>query len=519
MKSFGNHISPEKEEQLNRAKIEVENKVKKILKLAKGINGNKDGNLKKKSEIIHLIEDFHQHYESLYSTYDDLRGKLKNHQDDDPSSSQSDSESYYSPVESTPKRSSSHDSVEDTTILKDKLTSSSEVRDKTASPSSAEFNEKTTNELELEAEVARLKLEIETMKRHWEEQENEKKSRVLELECEVKALSVEKGEWEKMKQEEAQELQTSLSEAASAAQEKIYYKACENVKNLENKVEVLQSELEEMKNDKKRYVKEKQDLVQSKLKMERKNTELTSKIGDQQRTLLELGDAMNKLKSENEKARFLDWKPNIQAVEKKIEEMAEELRRQFEDKYRILSRRIRVAEQLHVENREWYRKSKEEQEQEKKEMQENIRSIKDMSVIASEMAVALDSMVLKMEECNANFLNRISKASCELMFAKEWARRKNKALVHVKQDVEGLLSQLDEKEAEILVYREKVWRWENKMREMEKVMKKKEDEMVGLQEEKREAIRQLCVWIDYHRSRCDYYMKMLFDMNARRRKA
>lgn len=512
---------------------EVENKVKKILKLAKGINGNKDGNLKKRSEIIHLIEDFHQHYESLYSMYDDLRGEVKKnatHKDDGPSSSsssssQTDSESYYSPVESTPKRSSGTSDVEDTTILKDKLTSSSEVKDIRLGS-----QEKTK---ELEAEVGRLKVEIEalgSLKSGLESRVLELEDECKEKECEVKALNVEKWELEErlsLHNQELQgkisQLQTSLSEGAKEAssQEKMY-KATENelikkAKNLEIKVEALQNELEELKTDKKRSGEEKQDLLQIKSKMERKNTELTDKIGDQQKTLLELGDAMNKLKSENEKAKFLDSKPNVQLMERKIDEMAEELRKQFEDKCRILSRRIRVAEQLHVENKEWYRRSKEVHEQEKKEMQETIVNIKDISVVASEMVIALDSMVLKMEECNANFLNRISKASCELKFAREWAGRKNKAVAHVKEDLEGLLSQLDEKEGEILVYREKVWRWENKMREMEKVMKKKEDGMVALQEEKREAIRQLCVWIDYHRSRCDYYMKMLFDINARRR--
>ena len=33
--------------------------------------------------------------------------------------------------------------------------------------------------------------------------------------------------------------------------------------------------------------------------------------------------------------------------------------------------------------------------------------------------------------------------------------------------------------------------------------------MLGMGEEKREAIRQLCVWIDYHRSRSDYLKKIL----------
>ena len=33
--------------------------------------------------------------------------------------------------------------------------------------------------------------------------------------------------------------------------------------------------------------------------------------------------------------------------------------------------------------------------------------------------------------------------------------------------------------------------------------------LVGLGEEKREAIRQLCVWIDHHRGRCEYLEEVL----------
>ncbi|KAL0331126.1 UNVERIFIED_CONTAM: COP1-interactive protein 1 [Sesamum angustifolium] len=97
--------------------------------------------------------------------------------------------------------------------------------------------------------------------------------------------------------------------------------------------------------------------------------------------------------------------------------------------------------------------------------------------------------------------------------------RKNRALLHVKDDLDCLLAQLDDKEAEILVFREKFWKSENKVRELEKMMKEKEDAMLGFKEEKREAIRQLCVWIDYHRGRSDYYKKMVSEMNTGRRRA
>ncbi|KAI3453795.1 hypothetical protein Pfo_010458 [Paulownia fortunei] len=738
MKSFGNHIGPEKEELLKWVKIEIENKVKRILKITKSINGNKDGNLKKKSEIIHLVEDFHQQYESLYSLYEDLRGEVKNNVnsgDDGSSTSLSDSESYYSPEELNVKNSETSSEipnvphidnqepetsdVEDT-ILKDKLTSSSEVKETTTFGSqSQEFtailkdltiqdegSENTRQRLaqmmELEGEVASLKTEIETLctkKRQLEEQAECKsnegvqmqekisrlEARILEqedneqwclskisdlvartknLQLEVNTLHLQKGELEErlscetkerslqveglmeqvnsLKQDlasvnsqkdelelelkkkstkmsdcllqmenqrnkltnqalieqgsvevkeslklqvkdfelevhslsskksdledqimkinheayqsgvEKQELQgkvselrTSLSESENelSAQEK-KIKACQNelsaqieslndkVKNhentlgaLQNKRNSLQVELEALRNDRKIYhtelEKEKQESSISKSQMEKKNTELTNKIADQQKTLLELGDAMSKLKVENEKAqiRISDSKSNFQLVERKIDEMADELRKQFEDKYRILSRRIRVAEQLHVENKEWYLKTKKTYEQENKSLKERFRNVNDMSLTANDLLISLETVALKFEECNANFLNRISKASCELKFAKDWAMRKNKALLHMKDDLDCLLSQLDDKEAEILIFREKVWKSENKMREFEKIIKEKEDGMLGLQEEKREAIRQLCVWIDYHRSRSDYYKKMLSEMNPGRMKA
>ncbi|KAL7111798.1 hypothetical protein ACP275_05G112500 [Erythranthe tilingii] len=693
MKSFENHIDPEKEEQLKSVKTEIESKVKRTLKLAKNINNNKDANMKKKSELIHLVEDFHHHYESLYSMYEDLRGEVKNNvrfEDNASSSSSSsssppDSEAYYSPVErivknddNTPdqiynNQESETSDVEDTTILKDKLTSSSEVKEaSTFGSKSQEFNEiledltmeekeeerentrkKLDRMRDLEATVVDLKIEVETLCTHrraleeqilfkcnettqmhekisrlesrvLEQEENEKdflskisefveKNKILHLEkgeleeiakekCDqvkglmeqVNSLKIHKSELElELKKKSAEisecvhqienptnedaieddgslkvnkvindleievrslssknkeleeeikrinheakeqrgkisELKTSLSvkENELSTQQK-KHKAIqndfsakiellsENIKNHEKKSEALRKDKDELE-------KEKREFITSKSQLEKKNTELIKKISDQQKTLLELGEAMSKIKQENEDAQtkiLLGSKSNINFVERKVEEMAEEFRKQFEDKYRILSRRIRVAEQLHVENKEWYLKTKDAYEQETKELKERFKDITDMSITANDFLVSLDSLALKFEECNANFMNRISKSSCELKFAKDWARRKNKALVHVKEDLDCLLIQLDDKEGEILVYREKVWKLENKVRELEKVIKEREDGMLGLQEEKREAIRQLCVWIDYHRSRSDYYMKMLSEINPARRKA
>jgi len=50
--------------------------------------------------------------------------------------------------------------------------------------------------------------------------------------------------------------------------------------------------------------------------------------------------------------------------------------------------------------------------------------------------------------------------------------------------------------------------------ELEKSMKEKEEGMLDLGEEKREAIRQLCLRIDYHRE-CNVYLKGIISKTRR----
>ncbi|CAA0812105.1 COP1-interactive protein 1 [Striga hermonthica] len=193
------HFDPEKEEQIKWMKIEIENQLKRTVKLVKNLNhGNKERNLRNKSEAINLVEDFQKQYESLYALYEDLREQVKKNigfgdgESGSSSTSSSDSESYYSPGGSsqTPhRRSSSKDSsfssdvnqesdptwdLEDT-ILKDKLTSSSEVKTITNQYSHSEVlkdlsvqgdgqenvgSEKMGRIRDLEGQVESLKLEI-----------------------------------------------------------------------------------------------------------------------------------------------------------------------------------------------------------------------------------------------------------------------------------------------------------------------------------------------------------------------
>lgn len=298
---------------------------------------------------------------------------------------------------------------------------------------------------------------------------------------------------------------------------------------LTDRINNIQKQMQTAETEKSRFQsqleKEKHEFSQSLMQMEKKNTELTIKIAEQEKTLKGMQDVVNKSKGEHKQMeiKLEDSKLNFHNAERKLGEMTEELRKSFEDSLRILSRRIRVAEQMHIENKEWYQKTRNSYVKENKDLKEKnarnemgLRGIKDISLTASDMLGSLDTVALKFEECTAHFLNRISKNSCELQFVKDWVMRKNKVMAHVKDDFDCLLAQCDDKESEILKYREKVWKSENKVRELEKMIKDREESMLSLKEEKREAIRQLCVWIDYHRSRSDYYKRILIAEFGRR---
>lgn len=245
--------------------------------------------------------------------------------------------------------------------------------------------------------------------------------------------------------------------------------------------------------------------------LKNQNSRLTEEVEDQQKTLIERQVIIDKYNEEHKhhEVKNINISPYVQLVERKIEEAAEGLRKQLEDNLRILSRRVRVAEQLHVENKDFCQETKEKYEENKKELEHFLNMLEDFSLSANQMLIALDTVVSRFEECNANFMNRISQVSCALIFAKDWMKRKNETITHMKDDLDTVLKQRDDKESEILGLREKARKLENKVRKVEKLVKHKEEEMLSLGEEKREAIRQLCVWMDYHRSRCDHLRKVL----------
>ncbi|XAR70202.1 hypothetical protein NMG60_11026983, partial [Bertholletia excelsa] len=342
------------------------------------------------------------------------------------------------------------------------------------------------------------------------------------LEEKVISLCSQNREYEekiRSKNQEANQLREEKEESEKQRMEKV-----EELSALQEKTEIniLKKQLGSLETKKNqmdsRNEIEKKNLLERLTQIEKRNIELTSKIAENQTTLQGRDDVINELNKEITRSKL-----SFQIAEKKIEDNLDEFRKNIEDSLRILSRRIRVAEQLHLENKDVYFNTKEKYEQANTNLkqkvvttEEAVKKMKEISLTVNSTLAGLDSVALKFEECSGNIMNRISKTSCEVLFAKDWMRRKSNAIKHVQEDIDTLLVQLDTKEGEILELREKVWKWEHKARDLEKTVTEREERLLVMEEEKREAIRQLCVWIDYHRSRGDYLKKVLHDVIASR---
>ncbi|KAI3713551.1 hypothetical protein L1987_72129 [Smallanthus sonchifolius] len=279
----------------------------------------------------------------------------------------------------------------------------------------------------------------------------------------------------------------------------------EELQKKDSQVSTLESEIERVKRD----LSDKMKSLEQKFKsLEIDKRELEAKNGVLTETLEERDMHVNKVNQAN-----ISFRTNV----KKMGEMVDEFRKKSEDGIRILSRRIRVAEQLHNETREWYKKTRAKNEQDRKDSELALHSIKIMISMVTDTLSVSETFGLRFAECCEAFTNRVSKVSCETNFVKDWIKRKNGALVQVKNDFDELVVQLDDKEENILGSRQKVLKLKSKLRDLEKIVKENEETMIVLKEEKREAIRQLCVWIDYQRGRSDFFKKVFFELVARYR--
>ncbi|KAL8170689.1 hypothetical protein V2J09_022493 [Rumex salicifolius] len=211
---------------------------------------------------------------------------------------------------------------------------------------------------------------------------------------------------------------------------------------------------------------------------EKQNTELTSKITDQQSVLNHQEDTINRLQEECKvaKSRLL------QAADRKMEEMAVQFKKSLEATIMILRQRIRVAEQVQTENKESFKSIKERCWQE--QMQQCSEMIATSKAEITNFFDSTNELFNRLDYQVGEFSTRISRVLDDITVMKNW----NKEMKPVKDECTIVSS----KEAEL-----------------EKRVVEKEEEVIKLGEEKKETIRQLCMSVEYHKNRCDQLIKLL----------
>ncbi|CAI8619537.1 unnamed protein product [Vicia faba] len=297
------------------------------------------------------------------------------------------------------------------------------------------------------------------------------------------------------------------------------------------------------------------EYAESLAKMENLNTKLAAQIGDLENTIKDQTLTIERI-NEEQKQTVITSNKNLRTTEKKMEELAEKLRKKMEDNIRLLHQRIHVAEQLNNENKNSCKLTNMRYEQENKTLGEKVaiyedelRRLKEETTAREEAPSSplvdrmrfefeaalngLDVAAVKLEEHRECIMSNVSKMLCEIQLAKDWIKKMNAEMRQLKDNVDGLTALLSEKEEQELLLRDKVWNLEatvskeggenlnltnavnhleKKVVKLEKNLKEKDEDLDSLGEKKREAIRQLCMVVEFHRDRCNYLVNLVSNM-------
>ncbi|KAJ6341705.1 hypothetical protein OIU78_009789 [Salix suchowensis] len=351
----------------------------------------------------------------------------------------------------------------------------------------------------------------------------------------------------------------------------------------------LQQELDSLRAEKNQtqshFEKEREEFSEKLIELENQKSDFMSQIAEQQRMLDEEEEARKKLNEEHKQVEgwFQECKASLEVAERKVEDMAEEFRkntgskdemveqleemiedlrrdlevkgdeintlvenvRNIEVTLRLSNQKLRITEQLLTEKEESSRKAEERHQQEQRVLKERAailsgiitankeayhRMVADISEKVNSSLSGLDALAMKFEEDCNRYENCILVVSKEIRIAKNWFTETNNEKEKLRKEGGELAVQLQDTKERESALKEMVEQLEVKLRmegaekesltkaisqlekkagALEKTLKEKDEGISDLGEEKREAIRQLCVWIEYHRSRYDYLRETL----------
>ncbi|GMJ04419.1 hypothetical protein like AT1G64320 [Hibiscus trionum] len=237
-------------------------------------------------------------------------------------------------------------------------------------------------------------------------------------------------------------------------------------------------------------------------------------IADQQRMMKEIEESTNSSKLVKRLSKGNE--PSYHILERKVEDLAQEFYQKVDDNITLLSLRIAVAEKTHYDNKESYKNIKERLEQENEALKQKLATFEAELGKLKDDAVAHSNSMVNNLQVHENPATRILNVAGELVFTNKNRKehlKSNLDLLVAEMDKEnkGLLNEVSNSEARLYGEEEQklkllkvVGMLENRVLELEKLNKEKDETLLSRAEEKRESIRQLCSLIEYHRSRCDH---------------
>ncbi|KAG2277472.1 hypothetical protein Bca4012_042212 [Brassica carinata] len=365
-------------------------------------------------------------------------------------------------------------------------------------------------------QVSSLKHELESLRNKKVEQVTEKDMQGRSVEQETDKERNKLNEEIDHLREENKELHTRITELESSQMEREIKNTDEN----EDKSKKLDAELSHQK----KLAKEQDDVI----------NRLSEKVKDQERLVKEQKETIDKFSEDLKQSKrwslgsSRDSKLNPNAIEKKIEEIAEDFRMKIEDHIRILYRRIHVAEQIHLESKNEYIKIRD-IVQENKETRESLLFYQThFKRIKDTWEKGYTRSTKKLEEAEEH-TGRVARLAKEIDSAKIWVCEKKSELetlaaklecgeaqeTLLKEKLSKLEKKLAEEGTEKLSLAKVVTKFEARIKELEINVKGREIELLSLGEEKREAIRQLCVLVDYQRDRYDDLKKSVLKVSLK----
>ncbi|KAL1552005.1 COP1-interactive protein 1-like [Salvia divinorum] len=551
-KSFKSFIDPTNDDQLKGVKTEIDGNVQKIFSFLKDKGGDD-----RKEEVADLIKDFHKQYESLYARYDRLTGELRDKfrrgkrgkGSSSPSSDSSDSDD-------SPAETNGEIEVDVEEALHQECQGAVERLNADVSSLREENAQLQFRNSEMEKMLKEKESEISDLRKVFEESESGSSARIVALTADVNDLREQLGHVrdqkcesdrviEKQREEiseilvQIEKLKEELSLAEKNRNTELGHKIVEHEREMEEQRDELLRLREEHKQLEVRFKDCHEKLILSEKKTEEISDQFRESMAAKNQDIDQLEEAIEDLKSE------------LEIKEDELSSLVENMRA-TEVKQRLSDQKLRITEQELSEQEEIQQKRVEKLMEEQKFLEERIASLSRLVSIYNEARLNLfaeisektnetlngiDTFSVKFEEDYSHLESRVFEIGNELKAVLNLITGNNAEKDEMKKEIGSLVQQVqvlterveevemillnNEEERERLTemarqHGEKakemktmIEERDEKVGELERKMNEKDSGMLRLSEEKREAIRQLCIWIDFHHDRYEVLKDMI----------